>query len=164
LNSTLSQSRPDLRQRSLSQAIAVAISVSISGALMLGLQIALPGKAHAQIFPASIQPSSLDGSNGFVINGEAEGDASGFSVSAAGDINGDGVDDLLIGAPVADPNGSSSGRSYVLFGTDRGLPNPFQLSSLDGSNGFVLNGESQDDYSGFSVSGAGDVNVTALMI
>ena len=42
---------------------------------------------------------------------------SGYSVSSAGDINGDGYDDLIIGAIYADPNGTSSGSSYVVFGT-----------------------------------------------
>ena len=53
---------------------------------------------------------------GFKLSGVAAGDNSGNSVSTAGDINGDGVDDLLIGAAGADPNGFSSGASYVVFG------------------------------------------------
>ena len=60
--------------------------------------------------------SSLNGANGFVINGVDAGDESGTSVSAAGDINGDNFDDLMIGAPLADPNGDDSGASYVVFG------------------------------------------------
>jgi hypothetical protein len=43
----------------------------------------------------------------FVINGEAENDYSGVSVSSAGDVNGDGLDDLIVGAFFADPNGKS---------------------------------------------------------
>ncbi len=45
------------------------------------------------------------------------GDFSGRSVSGAGDVNGDGFDDLIIGAWSADPNGYGSGESYVVFGT-----------------------------------------------
>ncbi|MBE9059968.1 FG-GAP repeat protein [cf. Phormidesmis sp. LEGE 11477] len=109
-------------------------------------------------FDAQLDPSSLDGGDGFAITGSGGGDYSGGSVSGAGDVNGDGFDDLIIGADRADPNGRSSGESYVVFGTDAGFPATFELSSLDGSNGFVINGDDSDDYSGSSVSGAGDVN------
>ncbi len=56
------------------------------------------------------------GAGGFVIEGELAGDAAGVAVDGAGDVNGDGVRDLVIGAERADPNGESSGRSYVVFG------------------------------------------------
>ncbi|MBE9101774.1 hypothetical protein [Vacuolonema iberomarrocanum] len=111
-----------------------------------------------QGFGASLDLSDLDGSNGFVINGIDESDVSGVSVSGAGDINGDGIDDLIIGAPGADPNGNYSGESYVVFGRDQGFGASLNLSDLDGSNGFVINGIDAFDQSSFSVSGAGDIN------
>ncbi len=104
--------------------------------------------------------SSLNGANGFKLNGEENnGDASGFSVNMAGDINSDGHADLIIGAPYY-PGWNSQGRSYVVFG-GLGVGNSsgvFNLSSLNGVNGFKLNGENNNDASGWSVSAAGDIN------
>ncbi len=111
-------------------------------------------------FQAVIEASALDGNNGFALNGVEAGDASGTSVGYAGDINFDGKDDLIIGAPGADTKGTDSGDSYVLFGTT----NPNQsfsslfLSGLDGNFGFALNGVAVGDASGTSVGYAGDIN------
>jgi hypothetical protein len=110
-------------------------------------------------FAASLDLSSLNGSNGFIINGINTGDFSGISVSSAGDVNGDGIDDLIIGADGAAPNGSiNAGQSYVVFGSATGFDASFDLSTLNGSNGFIINGINPFDTSGISVSTAGDVN------
>ncbi|NJN88613.1 MAG: cadherin-like domain-containing protein [Leptolyngbyaceae cyanobacterium SL_7_1] len=108
----------------------------------------------------SLSLSTLNGSNGFLINGIDTADRSGTSVSSAGDINGDGIDDLIIGAVGGDPAGKNgAGESYVVFGsTGLGLGGILNLSTLNGSNGFVINGVEDDDASGISVSNAGDVN------
>ncbi|WP_445636438.1 hypothetical protein NSTC745_01339 [Nostoc sp. DSM 114161] len=109
-------------------------------------------------FSATLNLSTLNGSNGFAINGIAAYDSSGTSVSSAGDVNGDGFDDLIIGATFADPNGLSSGQSYVVFGKSTGFSATLNLSTLNGSNGFKINGVVAEDFSGNSVSSAGDVN------
>jgi VCBS repeat-containing protein len=97
------------------------------------------------------------GTGGFVINGVSAGDYSGSSVSSAGDVNGDGFDDLIVGAYTDDPNGSNSGASFVVFGKTDGTK--IELSDVEaGTGGFVINGVSADDKSGYSVSAAGDVN------
>ena len=102
------------------------------------------------------------GTGGFVIHGVADYDNSGTSVSSAGDVNGDGLDDLIVGALGADPNGTNSGSSYVVFGKDV-YNSPIQLSDITDSNsGFVIHGEAAGDNSGWSVSGAGDVNGDGL--
>ena len=114
------------------------------------------GKASG--FASNLELSALDGTNGFQINGEAADDRSGLSVASAGDVNGDGFADLIIGAYGADPNGSTAVPRYVVFGKASGFASNLDLSALDGANGFQINGEAADDYSGFSVAGAGDVN------
>ncbi|MEM7550504.1 MAG: T9SS type A sorting domain-containing protein [Bacteroidota bacterium] len=109
-------------------------------------------------FPEVFDLSTLDGNNGFQIDGLSSGDISGFSVSFAGDVNGDGNSDFIIGAPNADPNGSSSGESYIILGQNSDFSPNISLSGLSGSNGFVIRGTASGDRSGFSVSNAGDFN------
>jgi Ca2+-binding RTX toxin-like protein len=109
-------------------------------------------------FPASLDLVDLDGSNGFTLNGINTGDNLGHSVSGTGDINGDGIDDLIVGANRAEPNGPYSGQSYVVFGSSEEFPANLELTDLDGTNGFALNGINKYDFSGISVSGAGDIN------
>ena len=110
-------------------------------------------------FPTDIQLSDLDGANGFALVAGAVGEGSGFSVSDAGDVNGDGVDDVIIGARRSSPGGrDSAGRAYIVFGSSNGFPARFDLSSLDGANGFVANGVEAFERAGHSVSNAGDVN------
>ncbi|HCY99836.1 MAG TPA: hypothetical protein DHV56_07580, partial [Rhodobacter sp.] len=107
---------------------------------------------------AAVELSAIDaGTGGFSINGVSAGDKSGFSVSSAGDVNGDGLDDLIVGAYGDDPNGTSSGASFVVFGKTDGTT--VALSDVEaGRGGFVMNGVSANDFSGISVSSAGDVN------
>jgi hypothetical protein len=127
-----------------------------------GAMLLLAGTTHSLAgapFPPSLELSSLNGANGFVINGIDAYDRSGSSVSSAGDINGDGVDDLIIGAQGAEPNGTDSGESYVVFGgAGVGAGGALELSTLNGANGFVINGIDGGDNSGISVSSAGDAN------
>jgi FG-GAP repeat/RTX calcium-binding nonapeptide repeat (4 copies) len=115
------------------------------------------------IFGAASLPATIDlanlGSTGITIFGADGGDRSGGSVSSAGDVNGDGFDDLIIGAYRADASGnakSDAGESYLIFGA-ASLPTTIDLASL-GSAGITIFGADSDDRSGISVSSAGDVN------
>ena len=111
--------------------------------------------------PHPFDLSTLDGSNGFSLEGIDSFDNAGNSVSNAGDVNGDGFDDILVAAWGADPGGDEgAGETYVVFGSGSGFPASLDLSSLtlDGTNGFRLDGIDQNDNSGYSVSTAGDIN------
>ncbi|NQT29543.1 MAG: FG-GAP repeat protein, partial [Candidatus Saganbacteria bacterium] len=83
--------------------------------------------------------------------GEEEYNYAGYSVSSAGDVDGDGYDDLLVGAWKNDDGGTYAGKAYLIYGPAYGS---IDLSIADAS--FV--GENSGDYAGYSVSNAGDVD------
>ncbi len=105
-----------------------------------------------------------DGSTGFVMHGALNGDHLGHEVAYVGDVNDDGIDDLIIGAVRSSINSYESGAVYVVFGSEQdisGGDGNLDLSDLatgDGSLGFAINGISLGDWLGHSVSPAGDVN------
>jgi len=91
---------------------------------------------------------------GVVFRGEAAGDMAGATVSFAGDINNDGNDDILIGAPGADPdpNRVSAGKVYLIFGKLL-APGVVDLADVGGAvPGLVFEGESAGDKAGASIS------------
>jgi hypothetical protein len=112
---------------------------------------------------AAVELSDLaDGNGGFVIHGALQLDLSGSSVGGAGDVDGDGLADVLVGAPSADPHGLGyAGASYVVFGKT-GTEMIDLASIASGEGGFVVNGAAVDAFSGSSVSRAGDVNGDGL--
>ena len=118
---------------------------------------------HAGGFGASIDLTTIAaGNGGFVIHGQEPGDASGWSVSSAGDVNGDGFDDLIIGAIAANGPGNArhyAGDSYVVFGHAGNFSAEIELAAIAaGNGGFVIHGQDAVDRSGWSVSSAGDIN------
>ena len=118
-----------------------------------GSSYVIYGKAS----PSNVDLASPLGSNGFRIEGAAAGDLSGSSVASAGDINGDGRTDVIVGAPWADPfSRTSAGSSYVVYG--KASPSDVDLASPLGSSGFRIDGVADSTFSGDSVAAAGDIN------
>lgn len=98
----------------------------------------------------------IAGVGGFAINGDTANDRSGSSVSYAGDVNGDGLADVLVGAPQA-ADSADHGKSYIVFGKPGG--SEVNLSDVaSGTGGILLVGGSFDRLNGASVSSGGDVN------
>jgi len=93
--------------------------------------------------------SGRDGVPLFTVYGDSAGDFFGYSVSSAGDVNGDRHPDLVAGAPDDDDNGTSSGSARV-------------FSGKDGTPLFTLAGDGAGDLLGWSVSGGGDVNLDGI--
>jgi len=112
-----------------------------------------------QGFAATIDLDSLNGTNGFEIFDGGGLSRLGFSVSGIGDFNGDGLDDLIIGDFVARPEGLvNQGQAYVIFGTTDDLSAGIDLENLSPDQGFQIKGPAAFTDTGFSVSGAGDIN------
>jgi hypothetical protein len=104
--------------------------------------------------------SFTSGSAGFWIWSAATGDEM-QSVGAAGDVNDDGIDDFVVGTPLADPqNKVNAGTAYVIFGRSASTAwGTIDLAAFtSGTAGFRILGATAGDYSGYSISGVGDIN------
>ena len=108
-------------------------------------------------FPAAFNLATLNGNNGFRIPGLNTNDNFGLSLAGNRDVNNDGIDDIIIGAPNVDNGGTNKGAAYVIFGTAT-IPAIFNLATLDGTNGFVINGSNNNDFAGTGVALIDDAN------
>jgi len=90
------------------------------------------------------------------ILGKARGDRLGISVASAGDVNGDAIDDFIVGAYKNDDGGNNAGAAYIFFGA-AGLGGTKDLGGGQSADITIL-GKAARNYLGYSVSGAGNVN------
>lgn len=87
------------------------------------------------LFPHPFELSTLNGTNGFVVTPQPN---LGYtSMSGVGDINGDGLDDMMIGISSTLAVGGNIG--YLLYGSENAFPASIDLSYFDGVNGFSYN-------------------------
>jgi len=94
---------------------------------------------------------------GFMIKGPDDGNHFGNSVSTAGDIDGDGFDDIIIGVY----SWQGCGAAYVIYGGPRSAMSNLDLSSTTLNSitaGFRIQGNTRDNHFGEKVSAAGDIN------
>jgi hypothetical protein len=118
------------------------------------------GRDAGEPFPAEVAVGSL-GDGGVAIRGGEARAGAGASTAAVGDVNGDGLDDILIGAPGLSFDGYSlvnAGAGYVVFGRETWPGTPVDLSQLDGTDGFRIEGPARIARMGSAVSAAGDIN------
>lgn len=113
-------------------------------------------------FDALMDLGDLDGTNGVTFHGAAAGDHSGNSIDAAGDLNGDGFDDLIIGSFLSDEAGTDSGAYYIFWGSGDPFDAEYDLASLAAADGLAFTGGSTGDHAARSVAGVGDVNGDGL--
>lgn len=107
--------------------------------------------------PTSVQLTTVAGGNGgYVIYGDTPFEYAGWSVAVLPDFDGDGVDELAIGAGWATVNGNRSGRVSVIFSQDFGAT--LALSEVLGVDGFAIDGSGPEEWAGWSVDGVGDMN------
>jgi hypothetical protein len=90
---------------------------------------------------------SPDGSADLILSG-VEGDRFGISVDSAGDVNSDGIDDIIVGAAASDVLGTNTGQAYIFYGG----------TDMDTQYDIVMTGDGAGDRFGEFVASAGDVN------
>jgi len=133
--------------------IAFRVSPNASQVVESGRVFVMFGRGQNKPFPAALQMGELQPNDGVFIEGAVAYSYAGDSITS-GDVNGDGISDMLIGAPGLGPvtNPPVIGRAYVIFGRgDIGATQPLSLSSLGGEVGMELLGEVEKEFTGVSV-------------
>lgn len=103
--------------------------------------------------------SFSSGANGFIVRTIDEAIPYVQSIQNAGDVNHDGIDDIIIGISLASPlNRDLAGTVYILYGHTGGYDFDINLDSISANQGFKIFGAKPKDHLGDAVSSAGDFN------
>ncbi len=133
-------------------AYALTVPETPSRSCRLRIERAVPRSADASGGDFAIvvreTPPAAASKLQLTLTGAAAGDQMGFAVSEVGDVNGDGFDDVIAGAPLNDAAGADAGRAYVYYGSP----------DADATADLTLTGAAAGDNFGMAMAGAGDVN------
>ena len=111
---------------------------------------------------ATFDLTTLDGTNGFRLDGRDFGDLFGSSVASVGDMNDDGFEDILVGASSADPFGMITGEAYLIFGSDEGFAAQQNVDVLTDDQIALITNFDILDSGGFAAGGGFDLNGDGL--
>ena len=148
----------DFNKDNMTDVVIGAPSATVSGRSSAGLVVILFGRSNSALDVDINLLTFVSGVRGFKIFGPTSGAFLGASVSGVGDVNGDKIDDIVIGAPGADSN---YGSMYIIYGRIVSSSQPFvdiDLLAISVNVGFKLIGVSLSSQFGWSVAGAGDFN------
>ncbi|TQV79438.1 hypothetical protein FKG94_11250 [Exilibacterium tricleocarpae] len=135
--------------------MAISEREVVEGKLVQDMHVVFGGKNLSDVKLSEIAA----GNGGFVIKGLESA-----RLDSAGDVNGDGYDDLFISEGQANThNGDKSGIAYVIFGASENNLSDIEIDEVErGSGGFAIYGASEDDRSGKNIRSVGDINGDGL--
>ena len=137
---------------------AVAGAGDVNGDGLADLVVSAASSAYVVFGKRSADPVGLGtlGAGGFRVSGLSPATGAGAPVAGAGDVNGDGLADVIIGDIGVSRDGfGNAGAAYVVFG--KSSSTAVDVATL-GSGGYAIDGAPSSAFAGTSVAGTGDVN------